>query len=115
MMKNISSKVKIWIIINIFGIIFYLFFASRIWPPAGQESLLGGPGDPIIWMMSAFPVMAFFSLVNIFWLAWIIFNIKKSPFWKLLLIWILMAAAWIGANRYDFHHQYNGSSVQHAE
>ena len=111
-MKNISSKAKIWIVFNVFGIIFYLFFASRIWAPTGQEGLLGGPGDPIIWIIMALPFIAFFSLANVFWLILIIFNIKKSPFWKLLLIWVLVVTAWIGANRYDFHRQYNGSSIQ---
>jgi hypothetical protein len=114
-MKSISSKVKIWLIINFIGIIFYLFFASLIWAPAGQKGLLGGPGDPITWVMLAFPFIVFFSLANVFWLVWIIFNIKKSSFWELLLIWILVVAAWIGANRYDFYHHYNGSSVQHTE
>jgi hypothetical protein len=42
---------------NLLGIALYLYFASEIWAPAGEEGLLAGPGDPIVRGFSALPVL----------------------------------------------------------
>ena len=106
--KN-SKKINIWVLINIFGVILYLCFASTGWAPPSDKGLLGGPGDAFIWGMTAFPLLAGCSLMNIFWLASILANFKKS--WKILFIWIAVVLVWSGANRYDAYSQYDGSAV----
>jgi len=106
------SREKIWIAVNIVGIVLYLYFASRIWAPPGESGLEGGPGDPFIWVISAFPFLAVCFIVNIIWLALMLFKLRKSSAWIGLLLWIFLMAAWLGANRYDVYRQYTGSPVQ---
>ncbi|WP_155394831.1 hypothetical protein [Xanthomonas albilineans] len=118
MMKNISingdySKLKILVSINLIGIIFYLYFASKIWAPTGGVDLGGGPGDPFIWVMTAFPFLAIFSLMNAIWLVMIIIKRKKIAFLKSIFFWVVVVIVWVLANRYDEYRQYRGDFVNH--
>lgn len=64
---NMSGrKTLFYIAINSFGIIIYLHYASLIWAPPAEKGLFGGPGDPIIWTVFAFPFLLFFSIINFF-------------------------------------------------
>ncbi|HKU17906.1 MAG TPA: hypothetical protein VJP80_01400 [Candidatus Saccharimonadales bacterium] len=112
-MKHRTSKLKIWVAINAVGLILYLYFASKIWAFAGDVGLTGGPGDPIIWAMTALPFLVVCSFINIIWVVMMLLRKEKSSFLKTFLVWILVVAAWILANRYDEYRQYRGSAVQH--
>ncbi|WP_155394294.1 hypothetical protein [Xanthomonas albilineans] len=112
-MKNDDFRLKILVAINFIGLIFYLYFASKIWAPAGGSYLGGGPGDPFIWVMTAFPFLAIFGLINAIWLVVIIIRKKKISLLKSVLFWILVVAVWILANRYDEYRQYRGNVVSH--
>jgi len=50
---------------NGIGLALYLGFASLVWAPEGQEGLLGGPGDPLIWVMLALPWLVLCSFINL--------------------------------------------------
>ncbi|QAU23075.1 hypothetical protein EO087_02960 [Dyella sp. M7H15-1] len=114
-MKNGASKLKIWVAINAIGLILYLYFSSRIWAPADEAGLMGGPGDPILWAMTALPFLIVCSLINILWFVMILLRKKRSSFLKSFFVWVLVVAAWILANRYDEYRQYRGTVVmQHA-
>jgi len=72
---------------------------------------LGGPADPIVWGMSALPVMAFCSLMNLVWVALILVNARKGGGWGPIISWLFVVVLWFGANWYDNVRSYNGSEM----
>lgn len=106
-----SSKVVCWLAINILGIVLYLYFASKIWAPAGEAGLVGGPGDSFIWVLTALPVLAINSLINVVILLFIFVTSQKNQIWKFSIIWIFVVTAWFGAYRYDVYRQYTGEQL----
>lgn len=101
-------KAKYWFLANIFGILLYLYYASRIWASPGEEGLPGGPGDPIIWTLSAFPVLVIFFLTNMAWLLLIINQWRRNKDWRPLIVFLFVCAFWFGAHYYDLARQYTG-------
>jgi hypothetical protein len=94
------------------GIITYLYFASWIWAPVGEEGLLGGPGDPIIWGSTAFPIFAVCSLMNFVWFFVALRKLRRYRIWQHLIIWLTVVAVWVGVDRYDTSRQYTGADFQ---
>ena len=95
-----TSKINLWVLINFFGVAGYLLFSSWTWPRADAEGMPGGPGDPIIWMLSALPCIAICAVLNV---VWIIRISRKNDDLRLrsIVIWLIVIFAWICANRYD--------------
>ena len=107
-----TSKVALWIGINAIGIVLYLSLASLIWAPPGEKGLLGGPGDPIIWMLGSFPVLVIFFAVDVVWALLIILRIVKKRHWKIMSVgWLIIVALWIAAFYYDGSRHYTGNLV----
>jgi hypothetical protein len=52
------------IAVNVPGIAIFLFFASWVWAPPGQEGLYYDAGDSIGWTLLAFPFLAICTLFN---------------------------------------------------
>ena len=111
-MNEVVSRAKYWISINVLGIILYLYFSSKIWAPAGEKGLKGGPGDPFIWGLTALPVAAICALANLVRLILILTNVLRGRGWRPILVWLLVIFAWIGANRLDVSQRYDGSALQ---
>src|SRR6185437_10283680 len=110
-MNNLASKSSYWILANVAGLITYLYFASWIWAPLGDRSLPGGPGDPIIWGLTAFPVLAVCSLMNVVWIVLIFLSAQRDKRWRDMMTCLIVIAIWISVNRYDEHRQYRGDDV----
>jgi hypothetical protein len=87
----------IWVLPNILGIIAYLYLSSSAWVPLQEPT--GGPGDAIVWMLTAFPVIAACSLFNVIWI--IVIVVKRKKHWKPVVVWLLCVSAWYTAHRYD--------------
>lgn len=107
----IVTRSKYWLLTNTIGVFIYLYFASRIWAPYGEEGLLGGSGDPIIWGLTAFPVLAFFSIVNLVWVILILYRFRDNRDWRSLVIWFVVLIFWGCTLGYDYSRQYNGNKV----
>jgi hypothetical protein len=97
---------------NILGIIFYLRFASLIWAPSTEKGLYGGPGDPIIWVVFAFPFLLFFSALNLFILVSAFVRAILYKHWSFFFVVIGVVIGWIAAFSYDASRQFDGSWIQ---
>jgi hypothetical protein len=38
-------RINYWVIFNLFGVVCFTYFCSKLWAPDGDKGLLGGPGD----------------------------------------------------------------------
>lgn len=105
-----KSENKIWVLINIVLICLYLYFASWIWAPLGVKTFQAGlAGDPIVWGGTAGITLIVCSLVNLAWLARLLWGLHKGrKKWRPILIWVLVILSWFGATRYDYYNQRNG-------
>lgn len=104
-------KSVLWIVLNAIGIVMYLYAASNTWAPHGEEALLGGPGDPIIWSLSAFPILLVASILNLAWMVLILLRSRQSRNWHALAVWVAVVMLWAGVFAYDHSRQYTGSGV----
>lgn len=95
----------VWVLPNILGIIAFLYFSSWGW--VLPQAPAGGPGDPIIWMLTAFPAMAACFTLDVAWLIRII--VKRDMRWKHAVVWLLCVVAWCSAYRYNFNYNYGDS------
>lgn len=87
----------IWLLPNILGTTAYLCLSSSTW--VHPEEPVGGPGDPIIWMLTVFPVIAACLILNVIWIIRISLNRGQRS--RQAVVWLLMALAWYAAHRYD--------------
>ncbi len=92
-----------WLVANCAGLILYLYLASQTWITPIDGVLAHAAGDPFVYMLCVFPVLATFTLSNFAWLIVILKN--KQNRLCLTKIWILTAAIWVVANRIDAHNQ----------
>ena len=114
-MKKVIAKAAPWILFNVLGMAGYLYFASWLWAPPGQEGLLGGPGDPIIFMSSAFPILAACSLLDALWIVSIVRAAKRNGNWRIVVVWLVVVIAWYGVKKYDDSRQFNGTAIYSTE
>lgn len=100
----VKYKLYLWMIMNFIGIALYLRFASWTWI-SKETDFMHAAGDPFIWMMCAFPFLVGFSLANLGWLGWIIYDARRGMGWRPILAWAFMFFAWFAAFRYDAYNQ----------
>lgn len=96
---------------NVLGIVIYLYWAPRTWAPHGGEGLLGGPGDPLIWALSAFPILVASLIINVVWMVLILLRWCHGKDWHSIVIWLTMVVLWGGVVSFDHSRQYNGSKI----
>lgn len=97
-----------FLLANAVGIGAYLYFASRVWAPPGEQGLADPAGDVVAWMLTAFPILAACSLMNVAWFIKILLDMRKRKGLDLISIWALIVIMWVIVNRYDLHHHYVG-------
>lgn len=100
-----------WIVANFLGISLYTYFASWIWVPAGESQLPGAGADPILWSLSALPILMLFVFVNLIWTARSQKKIRYGGSWVSLLAISLVIAVWVSAFLYDGLRHYAGTKV----
>ena len=104
------NSLGLWVLPNVLGIIAYLYFSSWTWVPQGEPA--GGPGDPIIWTLSAFPVMAACFILNVIWIVRILASRGKGR--RAALVWLLVIIAWYSVHRYDAYREAPSSVAEDA-
>lgn len=100
-----------WVLPNILGIAAYLYLSSSTWVPPKEPA--GGPGDPIVWMLTAFPVIAACAILNVIWIIRIF--LRRGTRWGLAAIWLLVEVAWFSANRYDAYRSHPNNAAEHIQ
>lgn len=108
------NKNKPWIVINLVGMIVYLYFSSWGWPVSGEQGFIGGAGDPIVWALSVFPVLVICLLVNIGWLIRLSLEIYRHGGWASVPIFLIVATLWAASIEIDHLHEYSGALIHQA-
>ena len=110
--KSAMSKrtALIWVLPNILGIAAYLYLSSTTWVSPKEPA--GGPGDPIVWMLTAFPVIAVCAILDVVWIIRIFASRGKR--WKPAVIWLFFVIAWYSAHRYDEYRSAPSNAAEHA-
>ena len=96
---------------NAFGILLFVYLSSWGGAPEGGAGALGGPGDPILWGLSVFPVLLVWSIFNLAWSVRIASSVLRKRDPRALWIFALVLVLWYIAFDYDRSRQYSGSDV----
>jgi hypothetical protein len=88
---------KIWVIINILGMIAYFLSERSLLNPSaermGEET---GFDYMYLWMTRELSIIIVFVVINMIWLISICGNTKCIKKWKLWSLWMLICMAWVG-------------------
>lgn len=85
-------------------------FASQLWPQP-EDAGTNLAGNPIVWGLTAFPVFAVCSLMNVVWLTLIVLDSRKGKGWRSMLPWLLVIGAWVLVYRVDFYNINYGTTL----
>ena len=113
--KTKKNSQKYWILANAVGLAAFFYFSSWGWAPRGHEGELAGPGDPIIWGLTVFPVTVSFLVVNLVWFVMAILHIHRKHNWKPLVIWFSVILLWSAGWAYSMTRQYTGADMNQTE
>jgi hypothetical protein len=105
-----QRMVLIWVLPNALGIAAYLYLSSWTWVSSNEP---GGPGDPIVWMFTSFPILAACTILNVIWIIRIF--VGRGKRWRLASIWLLVVIAWFSANRYDAYRSHPSNTAEHTQ
>ena len=95
----------IWVAGNLIGALFYLHFASWVWPAPelrGTEYAMSA-GDPFVWAFSALPTLVLCVVANAAVAGWILAR-RRSDRWRPSRLAWLIPAAWLVACGIDRAH-----------
>jgi len=98
-----TAESVVLLLLNVLGAIGYDIAASRGGWKIPEEAAAGinvTTGEPFIWALSVFPIVAAFSVINVAWGA----SILSRRQWKAGYYWALTAFVWLGAVVIDFKH-----------
>ena len=104
---------KHWILANIFCVIFFLYFASKLWAPRGEEKEPASVGIAFSYGLTVLPFMALGVLVNLLWLGGMLWRLAWCRKWS----WISFAVfvgfffVWQGVFSYDNSRKYSGNDL----
>jgi hypothetical protein len=85
---------------NVIGAIAYVLLASVSWAIPQEAGLHSETAEPVVWGLTALPIFAVFSLINLTWGALILARRQwRSGSW-----WLVAALIWLVAVAIDFAH-----------
>ena len=95
------------VIINVVGAFLYLFIAINFWASPELADVPGaGAGDPIIWGLTALPVLFVFILLNCFWLIRALIVYCRTGKWTLRASDLAVPAIWAAVIVLDYSHHW---------
>ena len=88
--------------INVLGAIGYIAAASPSWaiPEERENGIHSVTGEPFVWALSVWPILALFLLLNLGWAA-VILAKRRWPDGRL---WLIAPLIWLVAILIDFAH-----------
>ncbi len=99
-------RAPLWIVLNLAGMLIYLWLASDLWTVPGEEGLPGGPGDAFYWVLMLAPILLIFLTVNLLALYAIIRKTRRTGRLSSLGVWVIVAGLWMITNGYDNHRSF---------
>ena len=94
-----NKTVPLLLVLNLLGAVGYLAVASISWTLPAERGLHSTTGEPFIWAMSIWPILALFFLIDLVWAAVIL--VKRR--WRNGRLW-LIPLVWLVAISIDFAH-----------
>jgi hypothetical protein len=99
------------VVVNVPAIGLFLYFASWIWAPRGQEGLYYDAGDSVAWGLTAFPILLVSTLTNIVMSRSIFVQLFYYKNWRPFLLWLVIVVVWVAAFKYDSGRHFDGSRM----
>lgn len=103
--KSITNAAAV--LLNLVGAVTYLAISVPLWATPELAGIPGaGSGDPIVWGLTALPVLAFCFLLNIVWMIWgvtVFLVTRKSP---IKVVHLFVPILWIIVVYTDFSHHW---------
>jgi hypothetical protein len=109
--KSRNSIFWILLVVNVPGILLFLYFASGIWTPPGQEGLYYDAGDSVAWTLTAFPLLAVSTLINLIMSRSVLIHLFSYRDWRLFSLWLVIVIVWFGVYKYDSGRHFDGSRM----
>lgn len=97
--------------VNVPGIALFLYFASWVWAPPGQEGLYYDAGDSIGWTLLAFPFLAICTLINFILSKSVLISFFYYKDWRPLVLLVMTIIVWFAAFKYDSGRHFDGSRM----
>ncbi len=112
-----SKNFVLWllILVNLPGILSYIFFASWLWVPAGQGGPFHDLRDDLLWGLLAFPFLAICTLVNFIMSRSVLIHLFLYRDFRQISLWLLIVVAWFGAVRYDLGRHFDSGGMANEE
>jgi hypothetical protein len=100
-MSSMSQPIPLALLVmNVIGAIAYVTAASNGWRIPQERGVVPITGEPFVWFVSIFPIVAIFSVLDFAWGTAILARRQ----WRGGSLWLLAALVWIGAVLIDFAH-----------
>jgi hypothetical protein len=95
-------RTVVLIALNLLGSIGYLIAVSASWaiPVERENGIYSATGEPLVWAVSGWPILALFFVVNLAWAGFILLKTK----WHESRFWLIAALVWLLALWIDFAH-----------
>jgi hypothetical protein len=108
-----SRAFALWILIvaNVPGVFLFLYFASRVWAPPGQEEAYRDFAVALSWALSAFPFLAICTLINFILSRSVLIHFFYYKDWRLILTWLTIVVVWSCAYAYDYGRRFAVSQI----
>jgi hypothetical protein len=109
--KSRGSVFWILLAVNIPGVVLFIYFASGVWAPRGQEGLYYDAGDSVAWTLMAFPLLAVSTLINFIVSRSVLIRLFYCRDWRLFSVWLVIVTVWFAAFKYDAGRHFDGSRM----
>ncbi len=97
--------------VNVPGVALFLYFASWVWAPPGQEGLYYDAGDSMVWGLLAFPFIAICTIIIVIVLRSVLIRLFYYRDWRPFLLWLVIGLVWFSAFKYDSGRHFDGSRM----
>lgn len=91
-------------ILNAFGILLYLAYASKVWLPPDDQEIVWDFGAGLQWFLTALPWLLACAIIDFILFRTIIARFLLYGRWQSLLVLTTCGFAWLGAIYIDFVH-----------
>jgi hypothetical protein len=103
------------IVVNVPGIASYIFLASWLWTPPGQEGPYHDARGELLWGVGVFPFLAICSLVNFIASRSVLIHLFLYRDYRLFSLWLFIVVIWFGAVKYDLGRHFADDHVTKQE
>ena len=113
--KSKSFIFWLLVLVNLPGIVSYIFFASWLWIPPGQEGPYHDARGDLLWGLAVFPFFAICTLINFIMARTVLIHLFLYRDYRLFSLWLFIVVIWFGSVKYDLVRHFANSSITNQE